>query len=587
LLLPALLVAAAVTIGPASARSDARRAATAQTWAVGISRANLALLSDPVARRARAAGLDTLLVDRARLSNRQWRRVQRLVNLFHFRRITRPHAAIASVKRGAKDCSAAKRRYPKRRCTLVADSLDSALRLAMSPHVDLVVARSPTLPALARLKRLQATRAQLVILVEIGRGHSLKTGLWRGAIKLASASNSLDLAVAPVGAHGSRLLDQYLGLLSNGSSSPPPPPPPPPPPLPPASVFIAPSGADSNPCSKAQPCRSFDRAYRVASPGAVVEVAAGSYPGQAIDPDSSKSSSSDVIFRPASGAAVSMSGELEANGSHFELRDMTLNQVNFPDSANDITLRNVVNHGMWWQGSSNISILGGEISCGACGYHSHMQNSGTHPPTNILFDGVYFHDWQSQGGEHVECLQILGGDGITIRNSVFKDCGTANGGLGATADLHLQAYSDPAPKNILLENDFFYPSGNPYVIQGEDFVNFDLRYNSLSGPILLYNGPSSGTGMDFVGNVLKASPCNAQDNVAAINWRYNVIQGGTCGPTDLNAPEGFLDPNSNLHLKPGAAAIDAGDPTSYPTSDIDGQSRFLGARPDAGADEAG
>ena len=37
------------------------------------------------------------------------------------------------------------------------------------------------------------------------------------------------------------------------------------------------------------------------------------------------------------------------------------------------------------------------------------------------------------------------------------------------------------------------------MIQGEDFENFDLRYNSLDGPILLYNGPSPGTGMDFIG----------------------------------------------------------------------------------------
>ena len=41
----------------------------------------------------------------------------------------------------------------------------------------------------------------------------------------------------------------------------------------------------------------------------------------------------------------------------------------------------------------------------------------------------------------------------------------------------------------------------------------------------------------------------------------------------------------DLHLKPGAAAIDSGDPAGYPAKDIDGNSRPAGAGPDAGADE--
>ena len=41
----------------------------------------------------------------------------------------------------------------------------------------------------------------------------------------------------------------------------------------------------------------------------------------------------------------------------------------------------------------------------------------------------------------------------------------------------------------------------------------------------------------------------------------------------------------DLHLKPGSAAIDSGDPASYPARDIDGNARPGGAAPDAGADE--
>jgi len=359
-----------------------------------------------------------------------------------------------------------------------------------------------------------------------------------------------------------------------------------------ASVYMSTTGSDTNPCTQAQPCKTFDRAYKAATPGQVVEVAGGSYPGQTINPDSSKTSTNDIIFRPASGASVNVTGEIEANGAHFELRDMTIDQINFPRSADDITLRNVVNHGMWMQGPSNISIIGGEITCagGSCDFHSHIQNGGDgHPPTNILWDGVYFHDWTSQAGEHVECLQILGGDNVTIRNSIFKNCGTGNGGLGATADLHIAwvATGTAMTKNILLEDNFFYPSGNPYVIQMDDYANIDLRNNSISGPIIIWDRSGPGTGIDIIGNILKASTCTAESSGVAINWRFNVIQGGTCGSTDKNAAPGFIDANNNLHLTAGSAAINAGDSTNFPAKDIDGQARPMGSAPDAGADEAG
>jgi hypothetical protein len=356
------------------------------------------------------------------------------------------------------------------------------------------------------------------------------------------------------------------------------------------SIFLAPSGSDSGNCSRTRPCRSFDRAYQLAPPGAVVEVAAGSYGGQTINPRRVRRGiTADVVFTPARGAKVIVTGTLDANGSHFEFRNMTVDQANFPRSADDITFRNVVNHGMWMQGPSNISIIGGEISCGFCPYHSHMQNGGSDaaPPRNILFDGVDFHDWHSVSGEHTECLQILGGDNVTIRNSIFKNCATGNGGLGATGALFIGwlGGNGPVTKNVLIENNFFYPSGNHYAIQMSDLANLDLRYNSIAGPVIIFNRDGPGTGMDFIGNILRVGSCTAENNGVPINWRYNVIEGGKCGPTDRNAAGGFVDSAKNLHLRPGAAAINSGDPRRFPGRDIDRQRRPGGNRPDAGADE--
>ena len=357
---------------------------------------------------------------------------------------------------------------------------------------------------------------------------------------------------------------------------------------------MSPTGSDSNPCTQALPCRSFNRTYRVASPGQTVEVAAGSYPAETIDPDASKTSDVDVLFRPAAAASVSVTGQLLILGSHLEVRDMAIREMEFRRETNDVTMRNIINNGVWMQGPSNISIIGGEITCGYCGYHSHIENGGSDsaPPRNILFDGVYFHDWHSISGEHVECLQILGGDGVTIRNSTFKNCGTGNGGLGATADLHISFYgTGPVTRNILIENNFFYRSGNTYAIQAGDYRNLDFRYNSIVGPIFIGGGWGDGTPVELVGNVMAFGDCQAPPGgpgpVAPLVYRYNVLQGGTCSSTDYNAPSGFIDPNSDLHLLLGAAAINRGDPTSYPTRDIDGQLRPLGGAPDAGADERG
>ena len=355
---------------------------------------------------------------------------------------------------------------------------------------------------------------------------------------------------------------------------------------------MSPIGSDSNPCTQALPCRSFDRTYRVASPGHTVEVAAGSYPGQTINPDASKTSNVDVLFRPAVGAAVTVTGELMVRGAHFEMRDMTITQMQFPRQADDVTTRNVVNNGVWMQGPSNISVIGGEVTCGYCPYHPHLQNGGSdsRPPTNILFDGVYFHDWHSVGGEHTECLQILGADGITIRNSTFKYCGTGNGGQGATANLHISFFgTGPVTRNVLVENNFFYRSGNMYAIQSGDWRNLDFRYNSIVGPILIGGGWGDGTPVELVGNIMGFNGCSAPHTgggpLAPLVFRYNVLQGGTCHSTDYNGANGFMDPNSNLHLVAGAPAINRGDPAGFPVLDIDGQIRPLGGVPDAGADE--
>jgi hypothetical protein len=287
--------------------------------------------------------------------------------------------------------------------------------------------------------------------------------------------------------------------------------------------------------------------------------------------------------------------QLTVAATHVEFRNFTVQDLEVPQEADDVVFRNIHDHGVWMQGPSNISMIGGEVTCGVCAYHSHIDPGPPpeyRPPRNIVFDGVYFHDWQAATpDQHTECLQILAGDGITIRNSVFKECATGHGGWGATGDLHVSWLGDgPKTRNILLENNFFYRSGNMYAIQANDYANLQLRYNSIAGPIIIFGGFGDGTPVRLVGNVMQFSGCTAQPSrngvpSAPLVFEHNVLAGGKCGASDVNAASGFVDPAGNLHLKRGAAAVNRGDPRLRPTRDIDGQRRPLGRATDAGADE--
>jgi hypothetical protein len=358
-----------------------------------------------------------------------------------------------------------------------------------------------------------------------------------------------------------------------------------------ASVYLSPNGSDSNPCSQAAPCTSFNRGYRVAAPGATVEVAGGSYPAQTLAADSSKTSSSDVVFRPTAGASVVL-GDLTVFADHLEIRGLTVNNSSSTKgSADDVTLRNIDMLG-FVIGGTNISLIGGRVHCGRCNYHPQIsaETAADVTPTNILIDGVLFEDWQAAtSDQHTECLQIGGGTGITIRNSTFRNCATQTPS-SATSNIHVSWYGFGAKtSNVTIENNFIYESGNPFSIQAGDYSGLRIRYNSIVGPIVIFGGQGNGTPVQITGNILRytAGMCSAQPlgggPKAPLTWRYNVLSGGTCGATDKNAAYGFINQLTNLHLLAGAAAINAGDPSSFPATDIDGNTRS--GTPDAGADE--
>jgi chitodextrinase len=341
---------------------------------------------------------------------------------------------------------------------------------------------------------------------------------------------------------------------------------------------------------RATPCASLAAAYLAAQRGEAVEVADGTYGGdQVFSVSPGKPGNGVVMFQPAPGAKVTLTGEVLVDGSHIEFRDMRMNsgwQVR--KGADDVTFRDVSSAHLFIFSASNVKVLGGEIGPGeGLDFDSIIATSeGAQPPTNILIKGVWFHDWSRPAGSnfHTECLQVGSAVNLTITGNRFQRC--------ATHDIFIRSWGDldgtQSPLiNVVIENNFLDATLDGFFTLaisndlGTPDATFVVRNNSS---LQAMNLDGANGRIDVFGNIIgfqQSFGCTAS------TYAYNVIEeGDTCDGTDTVARVAYVDrDNLDLHLTPGSAAIDSGDPASYPGVDYDGDLRFFGGAPDAGADE--
>jgi hypothetical protein len=357
-------------------------------------------------------------------------------------------------------------------------------------------------------------------------------------------------------------------------------------------LYVSTTGSDSSACTASAPCQTLNRAYRRAPAGSVVYVRAGDYREQTIQGTKPKPG---VVLRPAPHATVRVEW-FEVHADNLELRGFRTGGWNAYADSDGFTARNLhaSNFEIW--GAQNTRILGGSygpaydpggktlvdfIAYGG-------PDSAPIRPRNVLIDGVYIHDVRrADSASHNECMFVNAGDGITIRNSRFQRCDIFD-------IFFTRGPFGPPATHVVLENNFFDRATADgrydvcctyYSVRFSDQIgtleHVTLRYNSSRQPLNI--GTSNNVDVNVIANV---GPRKQSECTGGVTFAYNVWTSARCSSTDKRGSSGFVDAlRMNLHLKRGSKAINAGDPTSFPRGDIDGQRRPVGRTPDAGADE--
>jgi uncharacterized repeat protein (TIGR01451 family) len=253
---------------------------------------------------------------------------------------------------------------------------------------------------------------------------------------------------------------------------------PPPPPEPdPADLYVAPDGSDADLCTQTQPCRSFDRAFDLAAPGGTVELAAGIYPAQVL---TGQKAAPKVTFQAAD--AVTVNGGLEFGScvtcgdgpSNVRVEDVIVNGgVAAYSPTRRLQLVRIDARNFYLRGVQDVLVKGGDWGPSLSGEWSSkidLADEAGQANYNITIDGAVFHDYRIADAteqlptEQFECLSVVSGIGITVRNSKFYNC--------EFHDIFLEHISSDRPlSDITIENNFFDTPWNGAQVRESDPIS--------------------------------------------------------------------------------------------------------------------
>jgi hypothetical protein len=213
-----------------------------------------------------------------------------------------------------------------------------------------------------------------------------------------------------------------------------------------ATLYMTPTGSDSNNCTSAAPCASMARAYAVArTSGDVVSIGSGSYGDQTLS-----GGSKSITFRGTTGNKIR---SLSNQASNITLDGLNLDA----DGATQLTLDT---------GGDNVTVKNSRIG------NVVDEKGAIIGGNNVTIDNVYFHDVVLRTlGIHNECAYVIQAEGIHLRNSTFTNC--------ATMDVMLTYgfYWTPLPPlwgNGTIENNKFY---HPRMENASEWHYFGLLWH--------------------------------------------------------------------------------------------------------------
>jgi hypothetical protein len=340
-------------------------------------------------------------------------------------------------------------------------------------------------------------------------------------------------------------------------------------------LFISPSGKDSSACTEAAPCLTMGHAYEKASAGETVRMLPGSYPAQTIS--GAEKGTAHVVFAPAAGASVKVTGTIDVFGSHVTVEGMTVQDVTIgnydqtPGRANptDVSLLNLTGRNFQIDSAKNVTVEGGSWGpASACGgpvggdNNSIRQTIPSVAPENILINNTVIHDVQSYNliECHIEGLAIFAGNHVTVSNSKFYGNSIYN--------VFIQANSGGSPNNVTIAKNWMaeavdnsgangHPAGydNGIAFGSEISSNLTLMGNHFNGVVNINDDGSisnyTNTSMKYNFGKMAYSgyPCGTA--LKGVVWSENVWQNDKCGSTDVNlsgAAMPYMNPSNESTL---------------------------------------
>ena len=382
---------------------------------------------------------------------------------------------------------------------------------------------------------------------------------------------------------------------------------------------VSPSGSDANPCSSSRPCRSFRRAYEVASPGDSVLVANGTYSGQTIPYTLAKSQkatcrwaatfgdgvttakniSGCVTFRPAAGARPVVAGSIVI-GVPYVMVD-GIGTVDTPDASNairigwsdsqggscgaynvhDVIVRNSGANLLFINGVTYTYVIGSDFGpvnaessyVGGCAPGDGSNFNTTH----LALDGNTFHDLiQTADGQHLECIHWYDGSRSVIRKNKFLNCAQFN------ISLQQLFVKDSSIANLLIENNIFDAACSHQTlntrgglcggqlslavgcVDAENSRGIVIRFNSFTErdmPQFFENIAGCFKPLRVYGNIMMGPPngwwCDV-DTAKGVIYSYNIFTSEqVCGATNSSGiASPYVDSSKyDFSLKPATTAI--------------------------------